>query len=124
MPLLEVRDVTIRFPSGSRLSALVEGRPATIEAVGGASFAFPPGETYALVGESGSGKTSLARGIVGLLPIAEGEVWLEGQRISGLRESRFLPLRREMGLIFQDPVGSLSPRLTVRSILAEPFRVH
>jgi peptide/nickel transport system ATP-binding protein len=83
-----------------------------------------PGETYALVGESGSGKTTLARAVNGLVRIADGEVRFEGQRISGLPERRLGAVRRQIAMVFQDPVGSLSPRLSVRSILAEPFRVH
>jgi peptide/nickel transport system ATP-binding protein len=122
--LLDVRDVTIRFPVTSRLSGALTGRPATIEAVAGASFSMQPGETYAVVGESGSGKTTLARAIVGLAPVASGAIDFEGRRISGFSEHEMLPVRREIGMVFQDPAGSLSPRLSVRSILAEPFRVH
>jgi oligopeptide/dipeptide ABC transporter ATP-binding protein len=122
--LLEVEDLRIRFSSGSRLSAALTGAPAWIEAVAGVSFSIQPGETYALVGESGSGKTSLARGIVGLVPVHSGAISFQGGRISRLTEKELLPVRREIGLIFQDPIGSLSPRLSIRSILAEPFRVH
>jgi peptide/nickel transport system ATP-binding protein len=122
--LLEVRDLHIRFPVGSRLSAALTGAPSTVEAVAGVSFSIRPGETYALVGESGSGKTSLARGLVGLVPLHSGTIAFDGRRISRLSERNLLPVRREVGMIFQDPTGSLSPRLSVRSILAEPFRVH
>ncbi len=122
--LLEVRDLHIRFPVGSRLSAALTGAPSTVEVVAGVSFSIRPGETYALVGESGSGKTSLARGLVGLVPLHSGTIAFDGRRISRLSERNLLPVRREVGMIFQDPTGSLSPRLSVRSILAEPFRVH
>jgi peptide/nickel transport system ATP-binding protein len=122
--LLEVRDVTIRFPTASRLSALLSGMPATIEAVAGVSFTVRAGETYAIVGESGSGKTTLARSVVGLTPIHSGEIRFDGERVSHLSERALLAVRRRVGMMFQDPAGSLSPRLTVRSILAEPFRVH
>ncbi|MGE0007026.1 MAG: oligopeptide/dipeptide ABC transporter ATP-binding protein [Parvibaculaceae bacterium] len=122
--LLEVEDVSIRFPAGSRLAARLSGQPAFIEAVSQVSFALEAGKTYALVGESGSGKTTLARAVVGLVPLHRGCIAFEGRPISGLSESRLRPVRREIAMIFQDPVGSLSPRLKVRSILAEPFRVH
>lgn len=123
-PLLEVEDLHIRFTVGNRIAAALAGKPSTIEAVAGVSFAVNRGETYALVGESGSGKTTLARGIVGLQPIHAGTIAFEGREISGLRERELLGVRRQVALMFQDPVGSLSPRLSVRSILAEPFRVH
>ena len=122
--LLEVEDLTIRFPVGSRVTAAFTGAPTHIEAVAGVSFLVQPGETYALVGKSGSGKTSLARGIVGLVRVHSGTIGFDGHRISRLTEKALLPVRREIGMIFQDPGGSLSPRLSVRSILAEPFQVH
>lgn len=123
-PLLEVKDVVIRFPTRSRLAAKLSGQPSSIEAVAGVSFALEAGKTYALVGESGSGKTTLARAITGLVPIHGGRIDFAGRTISTLSESALRPVRREIAMIFQDPVGSLSPRLTVRSILAEPFKVH
>jgi oligopeptide/dipeptide ABC transporter ATP-binding protein len=107
IPLLEVENLHIRFTVGSRVAAFF-GRPRTIEAVAGVSFGVRPGETYALVGESGSGRT----------------VAFDGRTISGLGERELLQVRRQVALMFQDPVGSLSPRLSVRSIIGEPFRVH
>ncbi|MGE3874870.1 MAG: oligopeptide/dipeptide ABC transporter ATP-binding protein [Parvibaculaceae bacterium] len=123
-PLLEAKDVSIRFPAGSRIAARLSDQPRFIEAVAGVSFALEAGKTYALVGESGSGKTTLARAIIGLVPLHEGRIAFAGETISGLSEARLRNVRREIAMIFQDPVGSLSPRLKVRSILAEPFKVH
>jgi peptide/nickel transport system ATP-binding protein len=123
-PLLEVSDLSIRFPTGNRIAARLMGQPAFIEAVAHVSFALEAGKTYALVGESGSGKTTLARAIVGLVPIHGGTIDFEGRRISGLSETALRPVRRQIAMMFQDPMGSLSPRLKVRSILAEPFKVH
>jgi oligopeptide/dipeptide ABC transporter ATP-binding protein len=123
-PLLEVNGVTIRFPVANRIAAQLSGGPSFIEAVSHVSFALEAGKTYALVGESGSGKTTLARAIVGLVPTHAGEITFAGKRISGLSETRLRAVRREIAMIFQDPMGSLSPRLKVRSILAEPFKVH
>jgi oligopeptide/dipeptide ABC transporter ATP-binding protein len=122
--LLEISDLVIRHPVASRLTAALSGRAAFVEAVAGVSFSLAAGETFALVGESGSGKTTLARGIVGLTPLHAGTVRLSGQQISGLSERRLRPFRREIGMVFQDPVGSLSPRLSIGANLAEPFRVH
>jgi oligopeptide/dipeptide ABC transporter ATP-binding protein len=122
--LLTVSDLSIRFPSGNRIAARLSGQPAYIEAVTRVSFTLQAGKTYALVGESGSGKTTLARAIVGLVPSHGGMIDFEGRRISGLSERAMRPLRREIAMMFQDPMGSLSPRLKVHSILAEPFKVH
>ncbi|HUF43844.1 MAG TPA: dipeptide/oligopeptide/nickel ABC transporter ATP-binding protein, partial [Aestuariivirgaceae bacterium] len=124
MKLLEVEDVHVRYPAGSRLKAAFTGAPATIEAVAGVSFAIEPGETYALVGESGCGKTTLARAINGLVPASCGSIRFNGAEIVGRSDRALRSTRREVAMVFQDPVGSLSPRLPVRSILAEPFRVH
>ncbi len=122
--LLEVADVRIRFPLRGRLAAQLIDQPFFIEAVAGVSFTLEAGRTYALVGESGSGKTTLARAITGLVPIHSGRIDFAGRTISNLSETALRPVRREIAMIFQDPIGSLSPRLTVRSILAEPFKVH
>lgn len=122
--LLTVNDLTIRFPAASRIAARFSGQPAFIEAVAQVSFALEAGKTYALVGESGSGKTTLARAIVGLVPTHSGQIAFGGQRISGLGETALRPVRRQIAMMFQDPMGSLSPRLKVQSILAEPFKVH
>ena len=122
--LLEASDVVIRFPVASWLSAALSGSPTAIEAVAGVSFSLAAGETYALVGESGSGKTTLARGIAGLTPLHSGTIKLGGETISGLPERRLRRFRRDIGMIFQDPVGSLSPRLSIGANIAEPLRVH
>jgi peptide/nickel transport system ATP-binding protein len=123
-PLLEVSDVSIRFAAGSRIAARLSGQPRFIEAVSRVSFTLEAQKTYALVGESGSGKTTLARSITGLVPLHQGRIAFAGETISGLSEARLRGVRREIAMIFQDPVGSLSPRLKVRTILAEPFKVH
>jgi peptide/nickel transport system ATP-binding protein len=122
--LLEVSDVRITFPVAGRIAARLTGGPMKIEAVAGVSFVLEAGKTFALVGESGSGKTTLARAIAGLNPPSGGEILFAGRCVSDQSERALLPIRREIGMIFQDPTGSLSPRLSVRSILAEPFRVH
>lgn len=117
-PILSVEDVQVAFRVGGLLA-----RPAIL-GVAGVSFEVRPGETFALVGESGSGKTTLARAINGLQPISRGAITFEGTRIDGLNKTRMKPVRRRMSMMFQDPVGSLSPRMTVGDLVTEPFRIH
>ena len=123
--LLAVDDLTVRFRTKSGLRALLDrATPDHIEAVSGVSLRLAAGETVALVGESGSGKTTLARAIIGLVPAADGSIRFEGTELRELSESEMKPFRRHVTMMFQDPVGSLSPRLTVGSLIAEPFRIH
>jgi oligopeptide/dipeptide ABC transporter ATP-binding protein len=122
--LLEVEDLVVRFSVGGGLAAFSGGGPRWIDAVAGVSLNLAAGETMALVGESGSGKTTLARAITGLIPAQEGSVRFEGRSVLGLGAAERRKLRRETAMIFQDPIGSLSPRYSVRGLLAEPFRIH
>ncbi|TPJ36140.1 ABC transporter ATP-binding protein [Mesorhizobium sp. B2-8-3] len=122
-PLLSVSDLRVRFRVGGMMSALA-GRRTEIEAVAGVGFTLERGQTLALVGESGSGKTTLARAVNGLQAAAGGSVRFEGRELNELTKAEWKPLRRKMSMMFQDPVGSLSPRLSVRSLLAEPFAIH
>ncbi|MFO1059250.1 MAG: ABC transporter ATP-binding protein [Dongiaceae bacterium] len=122
--LLEVEDLRVRFRVAGLLGSALRGGPTHIEAVAGVSFALDEGRTLALVGESGSGKTTIARAIIGLLPVQSGRIRFAGQDITGRGDAAMRPVRRDMAMMWQDPVGSLSPRLTVRSLLSEPFRVH
>ena len=115
--LLEVENVRVRFRVKGR-------RRAHVHAVDGVSFRIAKGETLALVGESGSGKTTLARAIVGLVPVEEGSIRYQGEELTGLSERELKKFRRDIAMMFQDPIGSLSPRLKVRSLLAEPFLIH
>jgi len=90
----------------------------------GVSFHIDEGETYALVGESGSGKTTLIRAIAGLAPAQDGLILFQGKNIRGLSDRKMRPLRKDISLMFQDPVGSLSPRLTVGGLITEPYRIQ
>ena len=120
--LLEVRDLVIRF--GARRLFSTGWHRNSIDAVAGVSFTVKAGETFAIVGESGSGKTTLALAILGLLSPHAGEIRYEGRAIDSLSGPERKIRRREIAAIFQDPVGSLSPRFTVRRLLAEPFKIH
>ena len=122
--LLRIDDVHVTFPVAGWLKSLLTGTPRRIEAVAGVSLTIATAETFAVVGESGSGKTTLARAVNGLVPVSAGTISFDGQQLTGLSEAAMGAVRRQVSMIFQDPVGSLSPRMTVRSILAEPFRVH
>lgn len=95
-----------------------------INALAGVSFHVKAGETYALVGESGSGKTTVIRAIAGLAPAQEGSVKFLGEEIRGVSERKLRPLRKDIAMMFQDPVGSLSPRLTVANLITEPYRIQ
>ncbi|HTW27406.1 MAG TPA: ABC transporter ATP-binding protein [Acetobacteraceae bacterium] len=121
--LLEVERVSVRYEAaGGALGRMVGRRP--VDAVLDASFALPQGGTLALIGESGSGKSTLARAVMGLTPYQAGAVRFLGRAPEGRGDAAFRPWRRRIGMMFQDPVASLSPRLTVRALLAEPFRIH
>ncbi|MER9390364.1 ABC transporter ATP-binding protein [Mesorhizobium sp. M0435] len=107
------------------LKALATGTKAPfIDAVCGVSFEIHKGETLALVGESGSGKSTIARTIIGLQRAVSGSISFDGQELTELSAAERKPYLRRMAMTFQDPIGSLSPRLTVRSLLTEPFRIH
>lgn len=95
-----------------------------VHAVRGVSLAVARGRTFGIVGESGSGKSSLARALLRLTPIAAGEIRLEGRPLHTLSERALRPLRPRMQMVFQDPLGSLNPRLTVETLVGEALTVH
>jgi ABC-type glutathione transport system ATPase component len=117
-PAISVRDVTrdYRRPRTSLL------RPsAPVHALRGVSFDVAAGERFGIVGESGCGKSTLLRIIAGLDRPTGGSVLVEGRDISGLRERQLKFLRQRLQLVFQDPMGSLDPRMRVQDIVAEPL---
>jgi oligopeptide transport system ATP-binding protein len=120
-PLLEVDQLTTHFVQGG---GFLSGRRQVLRAVDGVSFALAPGKTLGLVGESGCGKSTLGRTILRLLDATSGKIRFEGRDITTLSQRELRPLRRRMQIIFQDPYGSLNPRMTVRSALCEAMRVH
>ena len=123
--LLQLEDVRMRFRTHSSLAAMLNGiQDPFVDAVHGVSLQIAEGETYGLVGESGSGKTTLARSIIGLVRPQEGSIRYDGTELIGMSSSEMQKVRRNVGAMFQDPVGSLSPRMTIRSLLAEPFKIH
>ena len=119
--LLEVRDLVKRFPIRRGLFARVSGH---VQAVDGVSFDVRPGETLALVGESGSGKTTTGRCVLRLVAPSSGAVRFDGTDLLALPERAMRRMRRHLQVIFQDPYGSLNPRMTIGSIVREPLDIH
>ncbi len=118
-PLLDIIDLVKHFPLGGGILAK---HRAWVKAVDGVSFAVSRGESFGLVGESGCGKTTLGRLILRLIEPTAGRVEFEGQNIFSLSPDQFMPLRRRMQIIFQDPYSSLDPRMKVDAIITEPLR--
>ncbi len=119
--LLEVQDLKVHFPV---LGGVLRRRVGEVKAVDGVSFTVEPGQTVGLVGESGSGKTTIGRALLKLIPATAGTVRFDGRDVLPLSEPDFRPLRRRMQIIFQDPFGSLNPRMTIGSIVGEALEIH
>jgi oligopeptide transport system ATP-binding protein len=120
--LLEVTGLHKYYPITSGI--IFKHRIGDVRAVDDISFEVAPGETLALVGESGCGKSTTARAVLRLVEPTSGSVKFEGEEITKADTNRMRQLRREMQIIFQDPYASLNPRMTVRNILTEPFKIH
>jgi oligopeptide/dipeptide ABC transporter ATP-binding protein len=117
-PLLEVRDVSVHFPiKGGFLGRQV----GAVHAVNDVNMTVYEGETLGLVGESGSGKTTLGRAVLKLVPSTGGTIVFNGNDITNMGPGQVRPLRQDMQMIFQDPFGSLDPRMTVFQIVSEPL---
>lgn len=122
MSLLEVRNLSVRFPVQRQL--LSRSRHAFVRAVDSVSFEISEGETLGLVGESGCGKTTLGRAVLGLVRPASGTVKFEGEELTTFTGRRLRERRRKLQMIFQDPSGSLDPRMTVEEIIGEALDIH
>lgn len=109
LTLLEVRDLRVEFRAGAD----------TVRAVDGVGLSLCAGETLALVGESGCGKSTLARAIVGLAPVAQGTIRLEGRELVGLSRRDLRAQRQRLQMVFQDPEASLNPRMQVATLIGE-----
>ncbi len=120
--LVEVRDLKVHFklptPLLSRRSA------ATVKAVDGVSFHAKRGDTLGIVGESGCGKSTTGLAVLRMAPITSGQVILDGEDITHLKGKALRKVRRKIQMIYQDPYGSLDPRMRVMDIIGEPLSVH
>lgn len=120
-PLLQVSDLKVHFPVQHGLFSRVK---AHVKAVDGVSFSLGPGETLGLVGESGCGKTTLGRAVVRLMEPTSGSVLFDGEDLTKLDGAALRAKRRGFQMIFQDPFGSLNPRMTVDQIIGEALDIH
>ncbi|WP_428774596.1 murein tripeptide/oligopeptide ABC transporter ATP binding protein OppF [Vibrio sp.] len=119
--LLDVKDLKVHFSIASK-SSWPWSKPANLKAVDGVNVRLYEGETLGVVGESGCGKSTFARAIIGLVEATAGNVVWLGQDVTKMPESQRRETRKEMQMIFQDPLASLNPRMTVGDIIAEPLQ--
>ncbi|MGR3502499.1 dipeptide ABC transporter ATP-binding protein [Pseudaestuariivita sp.] len=118
-PLLEAKGLGVRYTSGNVL-----GGRRTFQAVRGVDFSIAPSETLGIVGESGSGKSTIIQSLLRLAPVSEGEILWRGAATTDMDETAFQAVRREVQIVFQDPLASLNPRMPIHDIVAEPLWTH
>lgn len=123
-PLLSVRNMKVHFQVSAGDKAWPWAPKKTLKAVDGVSFDLYPGETLGVVGESGCGKSTLSRAILNLIPATDGEIVWMGKDLRQGTEKDWHAVRRDIQMIFQDPLASLNPRMTIAQIIGEPLRVH
>src|SRR5690348_6137591 len=111
-PLLQVSDLRVHFPVRS---GLLQRTASHVRAVDGVSFEIPRGHTLGLVGESGCGKTTVGRAVLRLIPATSGHVVFDGRDVLAMAPGELRALRRQMQIVFQDPAGSLNPRMRIEA---------
>ncbi len=122
-PILSVRGLKVHFKVKNDKAWAWEPKKI-LKAVDGVSFDLMQGETLGIVGESGCGKSTLARGILNLIPATAGEIVWQGQAMHQADAHQWLAVRKDIQMIFQDPLASLNPRMTIAQIIGEPLRIH
>ncbi len=123
--ILEVTNARVRFRVQGALEAMFKGnKDPFIDAVRDVSFSIKEGETFTLVGESGSGKSTLAMAVAGLHQTTEGSILFNGEDVTTMDDDAMQIYRKQISFMWQNPVGSLSPRLNVGSLITEPFHIH
>ena len=120
--LLQVEDLTVTYPVAGK--GLFGRGKRSLQAVRRVSFELQPGETLGVVGETGCGKSSLGRAVLQLVRPSGGRVMWKGQDLCRLSDRELVPVRKDLQVVFQDPLSSLNPRMTVGEIIAEPLRIH
>jgi peptide/nickel transport system ATP-binding protein len=120
-PLLIVENLKVYFPVKKNFFGKILKE---FKAVDDVSFTVARGETLGLVGESGCGKTTLGRSLIRLIQPTSGRIFFNGSDIAGIRDESMRKMRREIQIIFQDPYGSLNPRLTIGQAISEPMKIH
>ena len=119
--ILEVKDLQVHFPV---TEGLLKRRVGSIAAVNGVSFHIKRGETFSLVGESGCGKSTTALSVLKMQSVTGGQIIFDGENITQHSPGRMRRIRQKMQMVYQDPFGSLNPRMKIGSIIGEPLRVH
>ena len=122
-PLIQAQDLRVTFHI-QREGDMPWTAPRALQAVAGVNFALNAGETLGIVGESGSGKSTLARALIQLVPATGRVLWQGKTDLLALNPAQMLAHRRDIQMVFQDPLASLNPRMTVGQIVAEPLRTH
>jgi oligopeptide transport system ATP-binding protein len=120
--ILRVENLKVHFPL--KKGIVIQRQVGTIQAVDGLSFALKRGDTLGLVGESGCGKSTTGLAILRMLEPTAGRIVFEGRDITRTGKEAMRPIRRRMQMVYQDPYGSLNPRMKVRDIIGEPLEVH
>lgn len=121
--ILEAKDLKVYFPVREKGQYFWE-KPNNLKAVDGVNLRLYEGETLGVVGESGCGKSTLARAIIGLAPVTEGTITWLGQDMTQASKREMKAIRQDIQMIFQDPLASLNPRMTIGDIIAEPLKAH
>ena len=122
-PILSIQDLYVDYNSQSSLSLPWE-KKQIINAVNGVSFNLHEGKTLGIVGETGCGKSTIAKAIIKLTPVKSGQIFWMGSNLLDLNKQQMQKIRKEIQMIFQDPLASLNPRMNIGEIISEPLRTH